>query len=135
MRTNVLPKLREGGILGAGMSEEPEDHNEFGKWDSVGAAAMVGIGPAVLYYVASDHDIYGTLSWASIAGIAAGVVYLLSFIVPQKKLSRMVNLCAWITTIIYSVVAFIVWRDILEKDFPSADETKKVENQQTPQQG
>lgn len=125
----MLPKYRDGGILGAGMSEEPEDHNEFGKWDSVGAAAMVGIGPAVLYFVASDHDIAGTVSWASIAGIAAGVVYLLSLIVPRKKLSRMVNLCAWVVSIIYSVVAFVVWHDILEKDFPSADKTEVATQQ------
>ncbi len=100
------------------MSEEPEDYNAFGKWDAVGAAAMLGIFPAVLNFIFNDHDIAGTLSWSSVSVIAALAVYLLGIVVPERSLGRIVNLVGVVLTVVYGIIAYYMWSESVAELFP-----------------
>lgn len=122
MRTKVLQSDGEKGILLTAMTEEQEDYNAFGKWDAVGAAAMLGLFPAVLNFIFNDHDIPGTISLLSVSGGAALVVYLLGFIVPEKPLGRVVNIIGCVLTAIFFVLAYFMWADAIERDFPTTPE-------------
>ncbi len=116
---------RDGGYTTLAMTEEPEDYNAFGKWDAVGAAAMLGLFPAVLNFIFNDHDIPGTISLLSVSGGAALVVYLLGFIVPEKSLGRVVNIVGCVLTLVFFVVAYFMWGDAIERDFPSVPEASE----------
>lgn len=122
MRTKVLQSDGEKGILLTAMTEEQEDYNAFGKWDAVGAAAMLGLFPAVLNFIFNDHDIPGTISLLSVSGGAALVVYLLGFIVPEKTLGRVVNIIGCVLTAVFLVLAYFMWAEAIERDFPSTPE-------------
>ena len=102
------------------MSEEPEDYNAFGKWDAVGAAAMLGIVPAVFHFIFNDHDIPGTISWAIISPIAAAGVYLLGFVMDGKAVGRIVNLVGMVLTVIYIIIGYFLWREAVERIFPTS---------------
>lgn len=66
---------------------EGEDYNEFNSWDTGGAAAMLALVPAVLYYVFGGHDKTGTM--LMVAG--AGAVGLFAFIVAHFSSSRVAS--------------------------------------------
>ena len=102
------------------MSEEPEDYNAFGKWDAVGAAAMLGIVPAVYHFIFNNHDIPGTISWASISLVAAAGVYLLSFVMDGKAVGRIVNLVGMVLTVIYIIIGYFLWQGAVERIFPTS---------------
>lgn len=102
------------------MSEEPEDYNAFGKWDAVGAAAMLGIVPAVYHFIFNNHDIPGTISWAIVSPIAAAGVYLLGIVMDGKAVGRIVNLIGLILTPIYMIIGYFLWQDAVDRIFPTA---------------
>lgn len=81
--------------------KEVEDHNAFSRWDSVGAIAMLASFPAVVTFVFNDHDIKGALVWAVVAAAAAGVVFLLSLIIKERFLNKIVNFIGWGVTLFF----------------------------------
>lgn len=99
------------------MSEEPEDFNAFGKWDAVGATALLGVVPAVLHFTLCQKDIPGTIPWLIGMVIAVVTVYLLSFVISDKTLGRFVNLAAAIITPIYVVMGVLMMHDAIVRDF------------------
>ncbi|MBQ8900077.1 MAG: hypothetical protein IJY72_03895 [Akkermansia sp.] len=101
------------------MPEEPEDYNAFGKWDAVGAAAMLGVFPAVLNFIFNDHDIPGTISLMSISVIAG-------LLVDGKFLGRIVNYVGIALTPIYAIIAYFMWDEATDKLFPT-EETQQVQ--------
>lgn len=108
------------------MAEEEEDLNAFNLWDSVGAAIMLGIVPAVMSFVFNDHDILSVATWGGVALLAGFVVYILGLMIPVLLLSRFVNLIAYILTPIYIVVAIILWGEKVKEDIPSATPLEDV---------
>ncbi len=108
------------------MPEVPEDYNAFGKWDAVGAAAMLGVFPAVLNFIFNDHDIPGTISLMSISVIAGLAVYIAGLVVDGKFLGRIVNYVGWALTPIYTIIALYMWDEATDKLFPT-EETQQVE--------
>lgn len=101
------------------MSEEDEDLNAFGLWDSVGASVMLGVVPAALCYIFNKHDVASTVMLLGVALLAGGVVYLLGLVMPGRVLGRIVNLLGLVLTIIYIVAAYWMWSDAVQRDFPS----------------
>lgn len=100
------------------MSEEPEDYNAFGKWDAVGAAAMLGVFPAALNFVFNDHDI--SVSLLSIPVLAAVAVYVAGLVIDGKVLGRIVNYTGIALTVVYALVAWYMWQEKVEVLFPTA---------------
>ena len=92
-----------------------EEHNAFSRWDSVGAAAMLGSFPAVICILFNDFDIKGAILWVGVAVAAAGGVFLLSLILNERFLSRIVNLAGWGLTIFYLIWAIQVLVADIEK--------------------
>ncbi|MBR5886667.1 MAG: hypothetical protein IKZ07_00490 [Akkermansia sp.] len=105
------------------MSDEPEDYNAFGKWDAVGAAAMLGVFPAALNFVFNKHEISGTL--LAIPVIAAVAVYIIGIVVDGKALGRIVNYTGIVLTIVYAVMAWFMWREAVDVLFPSTDSAQQ----------
>lgn len=95
--------------------KEVEDHNAFNRWDSMGAAAMLGGFPAVICILFNDFDIKGAILWAVVAGAAAGGVFLLSLIINEKFLGKVVNLAGWVITLIYVVWTYDVIKNDIEQ--------------------
>lgn len=122
---SVAKRGVEGYTLGR-MPEEPEDYNAFGKWDAVGAAAMLGVFPAVLNFIFNDHDIPGTISLMSISVIAGLAVYIAGLVVDGKSLGRIVNYVGIALTPIYAIIAFFMWDEATDKLFPT-EETQQVQ--------
>lgn len=122
---SVAKRGVEGYTLGH-MPEEPEDYNAFGKWDAVGAAAMLGVFPAVLNFIFNDHDIPGTISLMSISVIAGLAVYIAGLVVDGKSLGRIVNYVGIALTPVYAIIAFFMWDEATDKLFPS-EETQQVQ--------
>lgn len=108
------------------MSEEPEDYNAFGKWDAVGAAALLGVFPAALNFVFNNHDISGSL--LAIPVLAAVAVYVAGFVVDGKALGRIVNYTGMILTVVYAIIAWYMWKETVEVLFPSAPPEQQQEN-------
>ncbi|MBE6419113.1 MAG: hypothetical protein E7031_03200 [Akkermansiaceae bacterium] len=95
-----------------------EEHNSFSRWDSVGAAALLGGFPAVISILFNDFDIKGALLWAAVAVGAAGGVFLLSLVFNERFLSRIVNLAGIVLTVVY-----IVWAcNVLQADMAKLGE-------------
>ena len=118
---------RWGGVYSGRMPEEPEDYNAFGKWDAVGAAAMLGLFPAVLNFIFNDHDIPGTISLLSISVIAAVAVYIAGLLVDGKFLGRVVNYVGIALTPVYTIIAIFMWVEAKEKLFPSEDSAQQIQ--------
>ena len=122
---SIAKRDGEGYTLGS-MPEEPEDYNAFGKWDAVGAAAMLGVFPAVLNFIFNDHDIPGTISLMSISVIAGLAVYIAGLLVDGKFLGRIVNYVGIALTPIYAIIAYFMWDEATDKLFPT-EETQQVQ--------
>ncbi len=117
------------------MPEEPEDYNAFGKWDAVGAAAMLGVFPAVLNFIFNDHDIPGTISLMSISVIAGLAVYIAGLVVDGKFLGRIVNYVGWALTPIYAIIAFFMWKEATDKLFPTEGTPQQVQPAEQEEKG
>lgn len=118
--------------------KQVDDHNAFNRWDCVGASAMLAIFPAVLCIVFNDKDIRGALMWGGIAAAVAGAVYLLSFVIKERILGKLVNLTGWAVTICYLVVSTMMLIEKIENtaEDPAlekkAAEQKKTESAEKP---
>lgn len=82
-----------------------EDYNEFNCWDSGGAAFLLALVPAVLYYVFSEHDKIGTLFMAAGAAVIALFVTLLARYTSSRMVSRVMQLAGALLCILYWVYA------------------------------
>ena len=92
-----------------------EEHNAFSRWDSVGAAAMLGSFPAVICILFNDFDIKGALMWGAVAVAAAGGVFLLSLVLNERFLSKIVNLAGCVLAVFYFIWAVNVLCDDIAK--------------------
>lgn len=92
-----------------------EEHNAFSRWDSVGAAAMLGVFPAVISIFFNDFDIKGALLWVGVAVAASGGVFLLSLVLNERFLSKIVNLAGYVLCVVYLVWAITVLADDIAK--------------------
>lgn len=107
--------------------KEVEDHNAFDRWDCVGAAALMAIFPAVVCIFYNDFDIHGAILWCVVAAAAAGGVFLLSLIINNKFLGKLVNLIGWIMTVVYGFWAYeLVMNDFAELTSDPAAEKKEA---------
>lgn len=95
--------------------KQVEDHNVFNRWDSVGASFMIALFPAFISIVFHEHDIKGAIMWAMIAAAVAGGVFLLSLIISERFLGKLVNLAGWGLTIFYGFLSFMMLSDAIEK--------------------
>ncbi|MBR1997525.1 MAG: hypothetical protein IJ993_03850 [Akkermansia sp.] len=107
-----------------------EEHNTFSRWDCVGATLMMGAFPMVVCILYNDKDIKGAIMWGSFAALAAGGVFLLSLILSERFLSRLVNLAGVIVTVYYGVWAWEVINDDIEK-MATDPALEKAETQET----
>lgn len=82
-----------------------EDYNEFNCWDSGGAAFMLALVPAVLYYVFGDHDHTGAAMLVMVA-VGCGVfVLLLARYTSSRMVSRILQPVGTVLCILYWVYA------------------------------
>lgn len=93
--------------------KEVEDHNAFNRWDCVGAAALLAFFPALVCIFYKDFDTNGAIFWGGVSVAVAGVVFILSLILNDKFLGRLINLVGWIITIAYGCWAY----DLVMSDF------------------
>ena len=113
------------------MQEEPEDFNTFDKWDAMGAIAMLGTAPAVMHFALCQEDIAGMIPWLVGMVIAVVAVYLLSFVMPEKVLGRLVNAVCVAGTLIFLYVGYEMLSAAIERDFHIETEQPAVEEKQS----
>lgn len=107
---------------------QDEDYNEFNCWDSGGAAALLAVVPAVLYYVFGGHDKVGTVMMVLVAVGVGAFVCLLSRYTSSRVVSRVMQLVGTLLCVAYWVYAI---HSLYHWDrFSSA-----APEQETPQQG
>lgn len=82
-----------------------EDYNEFNCWDSGGAAAMLALVPAVMYYVFSGHDQVGAVMMAGVAVVVGVFVLAVSRFTSSRMVSRVMQLVGTGLCIVYWVYA------------------------------
>jgi threonine/homoserine/homoserine lactone efflux protein len=112
------------------MQEEPEDFNTFDKWDAMGAIALLGSAPAVMHFALSQEDIAGAIPWLVGMVIAVAAVYLLSFVMPEKVLGRMVNAICVVGTLVLLYVGYEMLSVAIERDFNMDSKEPAVEQKQ-----
>ena len=95
--------------------KQVEDHNAFNRWDSVGASFMMALFPAFISIVFHDHDIKGAFVWGVIATAVAGGVFLLSLIISERFLGKIVNLAGWGLTIFYGIISVMMLIEAVEQ--------------------
>ncbi|MBQ4594261.1 MAG: hypothetical protein IJA81_06490 [Akkermansia sp.] len=111
-----------------------EEHNTFSRWDCVGATLMMGAFPVVVCILYEDKNIKGAIMWGGFAALAAGGVFLLSLILNERFLNRLVN---WIGYAVVIYFGFWAW-DVINADIekmatdPALEEKKTQEKE--PQQ-
>lgn len=113
--------------------KQVEDHNAFNRWDSVGAAFMLATFPAVICFVFNDKDIYGAAMWVGVACCVAAGVYLLSYVIKERILGKMVNLVGWALTITYLIISYTKIMDRIEHTAMDPALEKKEESRQKEQ--
>ena len=103
------------------MSEQPEDLNAFNSWDNFGATLMLGLVPAIMYYVFSkdapvapgappaEPDLAKTIFIAFIGFLASLAVLGVSLVTRWRIIGKMVNLTGGVLTIIYIAIAALHW--------------------------
>lgn len=110
--------------------KQVEDHNAFNRWDCLGAALMLCSFPAVLCVV-FDKNIYAAGMWGAVACCVAAGVYLLSFVIKERILGKIVNLVGWGLTITYF---FIAYMKIMERVEQTAADPVVEKKEEKPQQ-
>lgn len=114
-------------ILAVMADKEVEDHNAFSRWDCMGAVAMLAIFPAVVSFVFNDHDTKGVIIWGAVAAAAMGGIFLLSLIIKDKYLSKIVNIAGAVITLFYTYWGFNAFMEDIKKftDDPAAQKEKQ----------
>lgn len=106
-----------------------EDYNEFNSWDSGGAAFMLALVPAVIYFVFTGHDYVGTAVLAAVAGLVALVVFLIARFTSSRVVSRIMQLVGIGLCIVYWIYAFHMWTT--HSRFATDVEAPTAEQQET----
>lgn len=78
----------------------------------MGATLMMGAFPVVVCILYEDKNIKGAIMWGGFAALAAGGVFLLSLILSERFLSRLVN---WIGYAVVIYCGFWAW-DVINAD-------------------
>lgn len=101
----------------------------------MGATLMMGAFPVVVCILYEDKNIKGAIMWGGFAALAAGGVFLLSLILSERFLSRLLNLAGYAAMIYYGFWAWEVINADIEKmaTDPALEEKKAQEKE--PQQG
>ncbi len=86
-----------------------EDFNEFNRLDCAGAATMLACVPAVFYFVDSDHDFSGTILMVAFALGVGAVVFVISFLIDTRIVSRILQFIGIILCIAYWIFAIHSW--------------------------
>lgn len=86
-----------------------EDFNEFNSWDCGGAAFMLAVVPAVMYYVFSDHDYKGTATLIFIAGGVGLFVFIVAYFTRSRVVGRLLQLVGVVLCVLYWLYAFHLW--------------------------
>lgn len=86
-----------------------EDLNEFNSWDCGGAAIMLALVPAVLYYVFSDHEYMGTVTLGGIAVGVGVVVFLVAHFTRSRVVGRLMQLVGIALCVLYWCYAIHMW--------------------------
>lgn len=108
--------------------KEVEDHNAFNRWDSMGAALMLSVFPAVVCVLYNNQDIKGAILWLLVGLASAGGIFLLSLILSTKFLGKLVNIAGWVLTIIYGCWAY----EIIVEDFEKLTSDPAAETPSAP---
>lgn len=101
--------------------KQVENHNEFDRWDCMGAVCLLGVFPAVITFFFGGGNINETLFWGAVAVAAAAVTFALSYVINAKLFSFIVNTVGWLLAIFYIFWAIDVLKvDIEKKSAPPA---------------
>ena len=106
---------------------DTEDYNEFNCWDSGGAAAMLALVPAVLYYVFGGHDKVGAALMALVACGVGLFAFLVARFSDSRLVSRLMQLIGTVLCVLYWIYAIHLWRTW---DRFSTDDAPQQETQQ-----
>lgn len=70
---------------------------------------MLAAVPAVMYYVFSDHDMWGTVTLMGIAGGVGVVVFLLAHFTRGRVVGRLMQLVGMALCVLYWLYALHMW--------------------------
>lgn len=104
-----------------GMSDG-EDYNEFSCWDSGGAAVLLAVVPAVMYYVFGGHHWKGALMMVGVAGVVGVFVLAVARYTSSRAVSRVMQLVGTLLCILYWVYAvhlLCTWDRFAEPEEPA----------------
>ena len=96
------------------MSEQQEDYNAFNSWDSFGASLMLGVMPAIMYYVFTkadkgEPDISLIVLIVLAAVLISLAVLAVSLVTRWRIIGTMVNIAGAILTPVYITIAVCAW--------------------------
>ena len=125
---SLLAELSNADFLNSEYFEKMHFDNESYKC----ILKQSGIGnPAVMHFALCQEDIAGTIPWLVGMVIAVVVVYLLSFVMPEKVLGRLVNAVCVAGTLIFLYVGYEMLSAAIERDFHIETEQPAVEEKQS----
>ncbi len=93
---------------------------------------MLCIFPAVISFVFNDHDTKGVIIWGAVAAAAMGGVFLLSLIIKDKYLSKIVNITGIAVTVFYAYWGYNAFMEDIKK-FTEDPAVQKKKQDNTPE--
>ena len=119
------------------MSEQQEDYNAFNSWDSFGATLMLGIMPAIMYYVFTkadkgEPDISLIVLIVLAAVLISLAVLAVSLVTRWRLIGTMVNVAGAILAPVYITIAVCAWLPDAEPAQPAPASEPAAQPTQAP---
>lgn len=93
---------------------EQEDYNAFGAFDTWGAVFFLGAVPAMMSYTFNDHEIVWPVLILGATLAVATLLALVQHFLHWNFIGKLVNVVAWLLTLLYIFIA--VWEWFPEED-------------------
>lgn len=112
-----------------GMDEETRDFNAFNYLDSGGAVMMLAIVAAVMNYTFNDKNITWSVIIVLIGLVAALAVGALQYFTGQDRIGKLVCLVGGALTVLYVIIAVLIWSGDEEVAAPAPAEEAAQQSQ------
>ena len=112
-----------------GMDEETRDFNAFNYLDSGGAVALLGVVAAALNYTFNDKNVTWSVLIVLVGLAAAVVVGALQYFTGQDRIGKLVCLVGGALTVLYVIIAVLIWSGDEEAAAPAPAEEAAQQSQ------